>query len=206
MTSFQQQDTESIQVEAPTESDALSLVNPEVVPHQEAAHSSSNLPTRVPQVRQPRSRRIVVRRPTYYYEEEETIDISCQEGYCRPIWKQNSDCSDVFADHDSHNGDQTVERAFRPGVVRSSSRVAEADAAADDRVQDFVQRVLNNESSEDSDDLPPMRVECNRENCNCVAHSDNSVFDSQQSDETFVATPTILRTVSRSPATSDSGM
>ncbi len=154
-----------------------------------------------------KSRRIVVRRPEKIYEEEETIDMACQMGQCDHMWRQNSDCSDVFADHEDHQGDRTVTRpSRRRSHVRSSERIAESVAEQQDRVTDFVQRVLNNESSEESDDMPSVPIVCNKPNCNCVAHSDNSLFDSEQSnDNTFEATPSMLSAASKSPGTSDSG-
>ncbi len=161
----------------------------------------------VPQPRRPpRSRRVVVRRPIRIYEEDETIDLACQEGRCRHMWHDNPECDDVFADHDSHNGDRRLERALRPGSVRSSERIAEVEDRQADRMADFVQRVLNNDTSESDDDLPPPVVVCTKENCNCVAHSGNSLFASSQSnDMTFEATPTMLSRVSKSLETSDSG-
>ncbi len=151
-------------------------------------------------------RRVVVRRPMKIYEEDETIDMACQEGRCRHRWHENPDCDDVFADHDSHNGDRTAERALRPGEVRASERIALAEAERQDRVADFVQRVLNNDSSESDQDLPPPVVACNRPGCNCIAHSTNSLYASEQpSDRSFEATPTMLSQASKSADTSESG-
>ena len=147
-----------------------------------------------------------MRRPTRIYEEDETIDLACQEGRCRHRWHENPECDDVFADHDSHNGDRTAERALRPGNVRASERIANAEYAREDRMADFVQRVLNNDTSESDDDLPPQVVTCSKPNCDCVAHSNNSVFASEQgTDNSFEATPTMLSQASKSADTSASG-
>ncbi len=154
-----------------------------------------------------RPKRIVVRRPIKIYEEDETIDIACQEGRCRHNWHGGSDCDDVFcSDHDSHQGDRRAERALRPGSVRSSERIAAVEAEREDRLADFVQRVMLNESSDSDQDLPPPVVACTLPNCNCVAHSQNSVFASDQNtDRSFEATPTMLTQASKSLETSDSG-
>ncbi len=129
----------------------------------------------------------------------------CQDALCRHNWRQNPVCDDVFADHESHDGDRQVTRAFRPVSPRASERIAEAEQLRQERLTDFVQRVANNDTSEESDDMPPATVQCNKENCNCVAHSDNSVFNSDQTDASFEATPTMLLAATKSPPTSDSG-
>ena len=84
-----------------------------------------------------------------------------------------------------------------------SERIAQQEAERNDRLQDFVQRVMQNDSSESDQDLPPVIETCTREGCNCILHSNNSIFN--KSDDSFEATPDELSDASKSWATSDSG-